>query len=183
MAVWRLEEMCLKMSLESVQRSRGTDGEWQIVHTLYQTFSLKCFFSKQNITLCLLLDTNLNISTSYITSAPSTFKVILQLTPCINYLLTYLCRTCSKSKLLSTKSLHRRVYNVHGVVFSRVLRGLFCGSTTQPAWRQGAKHPAAAVSATASGTELCTLNGQGTQSPTGKVTAHLVCKWEGSWRH
>jgi len=30
-AVWTVEEMCLKMSLEGVQRSRRTDNQWQIV--------------------------------------------------------------------------------------------------------------------------------------------------------
>jgi len=40
--------------------------------------------------LYLLLDVNLNISTSYITSTPSALKAFLQLTSYINYLLTYL---------------------------------------------------------------------------------------------
>ena len=30
-AVWTVEEMCLKMSLEGVQRSRRADSQWQIV--------------------------------------------------------------------------------------------------------------------------------------------------------
>jgi len=55
--------------------------QYAIVFTLFLT-------SKNDTFFCLLLDVSLNISTSYIISIPSAFKVILELTRrCVNYLL------------------------------------------------------------------------------------------------
>jgi len=72
-----------------------TDGQTDGIAIAYARLAYMLSRAKTIHFLCLLLDASLNISTSHLTSTPSTLSVILQLTCYTKYLLTYLwhCQT------------------------------------------------------------------------------------------
>ena len=93
------------------------------------------------------------------------------------------CRAGTKSQFLRAKPVHRHMCNVDGVVFSRVLPGLLCRSTSRPVFWCRTQHPAAVVSDAATNPSDSADFRQNASSPAGKLGAHFMYKWERPGRH